>query len=208
MKVLIACEYSGIVRDAFLAQGHDAISCDLLPTESPGPHIEGDVRLLLKEPWDLVIAHPPCSYLSNYNTAFKQWERIPDFWDRVERGIEFFIACREANAPRVAVENPMPMPSVADKVGPPDDYVEPYMFGHPYRKKTGLWLNGLPPLMRGCEVIERKPWVDDTTRGRNKRNSAKDSKKNARFWTGIAAAMAQQWGHLDQPRARMEFAHA
>ena len=99
-KVLIACEYSGIVRDAFIAAGHDAISCDLLPTERPGPHIRGDVRELLREPWDLVIAHPPCTKLASSRGA------PSDDDDAILAALDFFIDCQDANAPRVAVETP------------------------------------------------------------------------------------------------------
>lgn len=206
MKVLVACEYSGIVRDAFLAQGHDAISCDLLPTESPGPHIQGDVKPLLKQPWDLVIAHPPCSYLCRVQASFKNWEKPghEDFWDKVNEAIDFFLACFDANAPRVAVENPVPAKWASAKIGRPSDYIEPYYFGDPYRKKTGLWLRGLPPLMRGCQIVAPKPWVgyrltkkiDGKKTGVLKGGPTKTSKDRARFWPGIAAAMAVQWGTL------------
>ena len=214
MRVLVACEYSGIVRDAFLAEGHDAISCDLLPTESPGPHIQGDVRPLLKEPWDLVIAHPPCTYLTKLQELFKNWERQPHFWPNVHKAIEFFLACKNANAPRVCVENPVPSSWARAKIGSPSDYVEPFYFNEPYRKKTGLWLKGLPPLMRGCRITDPVSWIDMPTtekyasehrKWRSLQGGiARRSKLRARFWPGIARAMAQQWGHLDQPRAKME----
>ena len=203
MKVLVACEFSGIVRDAFIERGHDAISCDLLPTERPGPHIRGDVRELLRESWDLVIAHPPCSYLSNYNTPFKKHEQIPDWWERVADGIAFFLQCRAANAPRVAVENPLPMPAVREIIGGPDDWVEPYWFGDVYRKRTGLWLKGLPPLMRTLSRPNGIPWVRDrpsqrviaSTPAWEKRTAPSlNTHTSAAFWPGIAAAMAQQWG--------------
>ena len=206
MKVLVACEYSGIVRDAFLAEGHDAISCDLLPTESLGPHIEGDVRPLLREPWDLVVAHPPCSYLSNFQCAFKNWEKLghEDYWKQVERGIDFFLACLSANAPRVCVENPRPAPWAKAKIGKPSDYVQPFQFGEPYRKLTGLWLKGLPPLMRGCTITNPVNWVGENQsrsvllNGTRKADFgfARTAKDRARFWPGIARAMAQQWGTL------------
>ena len=104
MRVLVACEYSGRVRDAFLARGHDAVSCDLLPTEVPGPHIQGDVLPVLKESWDLVVAHPPCTRLCNSGV---RWLAERDLWDDMREGAAFFLACLNAPAPRVAVENPV-----------------------------------------------------------------------------------------------------
>ena len=137
-KVLIACEYSGIVRDAFIAAGHDAISCDLLPTERPGPHIQGDVWEVLREPWDLVIAHPPCNYLTHLTWAMKNHERIPTWWQRYKEGMHFFRECLNANAPMVAVENPPRMhPPARAILGKPDQRTDFRYFGSEYRK--GRW---------------------------------------------------------------------
>ena len=209
MNVLVACEYSGIVRDAFLAEGHDAISCDLLPTESPGPHVQGDVRPLLKEPWDLVIAHPPCTHLCHLTWSMGNHKRACNWWGGFETDCQLFEACLEANAPRVAVENPSQMnPPARTLFGPPQDKIEPYYFGHKFRKRTGLWLKGLPPLMRGVQVGNPTSWVSAGIPKSRKNNPGgkigliRDPKLRARFWPGIAKAMAQQWGHLDQPRAR------
>ena len=142
MRVLVACEFSGIVRDAFIEAGHDAISCDLLPTERPGPHIQGDVRPLLKETWDLVIAHPPCTYLSNVRRP------IIDLQDeRFHSGVEFFKDCLAANAPRVAVENPVSHTGARQAIGKYSQLIRPWWFGEDSRKGVGLWLEGLPPLM-------------------------------------------------------------
>ena len=151
MKVLIACEYSGVVRDAFLERGHDAISCDLLPTESPGPHVQGDVRELLREPWDLVIAHPPCTYLTVARGA-----NYPDSKD-VGEALDFFIDCQYANAPLVAVENPMMYLFCRNFVGDPDCTVHPYNFGDPWQKRTCFWLKGLAPLLPTCHAGYRLP---------------------------------------------------
>ena len=147
--MLIACEYSGRVRDAFIAEGHDAISCDLLPTERPGPHIQGDVSPLLREPWDLVIAHPPCNYLSQYTWAFKNnLRRDTAWWANYLSGAAFFAECLNANAPLVAVENPAQMhPRALGLFGAPSQKTDFRHFAPGVRKRVGLWLKNLPPLM-------------------------------------------------------------
>ena len=207
MKVLVACEFSGVVRDAFLAEGHDAISCDILPTESPGPHIQGDARPLLREPWDLVVAFPPCSFLSMINCWLKNHERNPNYWQGYREGMDFFHACRNANAFRVAVENPTPAPWAKTEMGLPDDKVEPYQFGEMYRKRTFLWLKNLPPLMRTLIVSNPQIWVQTSHYGvkrdgkvRLREGVAVEKHESSRFWPGIARAMAQQWGSLLPPR--------
>ena len=178
MKVLVACEFSGIVRDAFIAEGHDAISCDLLPTERPGPHIQGDVTPLLRESWDLVIAHPPCTYMSRARGILADS-------GQVAAAVAFFQECREANAPLVAVENPCPFKVVQAIIGPPDFKCQPWHFGDPWTKATWWWLRGLPPLMSTCVETVRTPYIVKRTGG---------SKNRSRFHPGMAAAMAQQWG--------------
>ena len=212
-KVLIACEYSGIVRDAFIAAGHDTISCDLLPTERPGPHIQGDVRDLLQRPWDLVIAHPPCSYLTQYTWAFKNQERgsfkgdpgrAARWWAHMPAAIEFFHACLQANAPMVAVENPPLMHPPARKIiGPPDQRTDFKYFGDPVRKAVGWWLSGLPPLMAQCLMTETDTIVyDHKSKALMMRDPVKRlglygnhrHKERALFYPGMAAAMAKQWG--------------
>ena len=145
MKVLVACEFSGVVRDAFLAEGHDAISCDLLPTESRGPHIQGDVRPLLREPWDLVIAHPPCEKLSVARGKV-DWAALP-------AAMGFFLDCRNANAPLVAVDRVTHFRVVQEMLGSPDSVVQPWQFGDHFKKRTCFWLIGLPPLM----PVQAKP---------------------------------------------------
>ena len=207
MKVLVACEFSGVVRDAFIAEGHDAISCDLLPTESPGPHIQGDVRPLLREPWDLVIAHPPCTYLSHLNVLYGH-NKKPHFAERMAQAIEFFLLCLNANSPHSVVENPTMLTAARLVIGEPDDVVQPYQFGDWAKKRTCLWLRNVPPLMRtyigsGPSSVTLRSALkragDNSTnagttdpadhRGRKHRNS-----ERSRFWPGIAAAMAKQWG--------------
>ena len=188
MRVLVACEYSGVVRDAFLAEGHDAISCDLLPTESPGPHIQGDVRPLLRERWDLVIAHPPCTYLSIMSQCRGYPpERIVGMID----GAGFFNECLAANAPMVAVENPTPSGMARKLIGLPDCIVQPHWFGDPYTKRTGLWLRGLPPLMPTLLVEPYTAWVMS---GKKPGATNYQRKYRSKTFPGMAAAMAQQWG--------------
>ena len=191
MKVLVACEFSGVVRDAFLAEGHDAISCDLLPTESPGPHIQGDVRPLLREPWDLVIAHPPCQKLS---AARGQID-----WEEVGQAIALFLQCQHANAERVAVENPLPFRYVRQFVGEPDCTVHPYHFADMYLKRTCLWLQGLAPLLpllHAPSTTDIPMMINRGTHGGHRRTgTVRNAKERARFHPGMAAAMARQWGN-------------
>ena len=153
MKVLVACEYSGRVRDAFRALGHDAISCDLEPTEVPGPHIQGDVWPLLMEPWDLVIAHPPCDYLANSGV---RWRVERQEWQQVEDAARFFLACLSANAPRVAVENPVMHRYGREHVGRgPDFTVQPWHFGDPQAKRTCFWTSTSWPAKATGYLIRR-----------------------------------------------------
>ena len=188
MKVLVACEFSGIVRDAFIERGHDAISCDLLPTERPGPHIQGDVRELLREPWDLVIAHPPCTYLARIG---QQWlKKHPARYAQLKDAAAFFLECLNANAPRVAVENPIPAPQAKELIGPVSQYIQPYHYGVPYSKTTGLWLRGLPPLMAQLVHPERQKWYHGQFGG----GTVVTAKEAARTFPEVATAMAQQWG--------------
>lgn len=187
MKVLVACEFSGIVRDAFIERGHEAISCDLLPSERPGPHIQGDVRPLLRKPWDLVIAHPPCTYLSNagWNWFGRDEGRALAFFE----GLRFFRACLRANTERLAVENPLPHKVARLGMGEFDQIVRPWWFGHPSNKATCLWLKGLGPLV-AAKVVPRSVWTRPTKKG------WKGSTASSRSCTyeGIARAMAEQWG--------------
>lgn len=190
MRVLVACEYSGRVRDAFIAMGHDAVSCDLLPSESPGPHIQGDVGPVLSDPWDLVIAHPPCTRLCNSGV---RWLAERNLWDEMEHGARFFLACLNADAPRVAVENPVMHRYAREIVGRgPDFTVQPWQFGDNAKKRTCFWTRGLPPL---------KPTSDlDGTTATAECHTASPGpdrwKERSRTYQGIAAAMAQQWGSL------------
>ena len=185
-RVLIACEYSGIVRDAFIAEGHDAISCDLLPTERPGPHIQGDVKAVLQKPWGLVIAHPPCTYLCNSGVRWL-WER-PERWDDLWEGVAFFLDCLQAKSPLIAVENPVPHRYAVAGIGRKADFsVQPWQFGDPETKRTCFWTKGLPPLI-GMHAAQPVPRVHRMAPGPSR------SKERARFPEAMAVAMAKQWG--------------
>ena len=200
MRVLVACEYSGEVRDSFLRRGHDAMSCDLLPTNVPGPHYEGDVMDVIEGGWDLMIAHPPCTYLSSAGSAWFNEERYGDKarqrkLDR-EVAAEFFMALYNAPCQRVCVENPVGYMSRYFRK--PDQYIEPYWFGEPYYKKTGLWLKGLPALIATNQV---EPQFYHVSSGSNYKQNKISKAKAKRHWKdrsvtfhGIAEAMAEQWG--------------
>lgn len=202
MKVLVACEYSDTVSAAFRKRGHDVTSCDLLPSEGDGKHIQGDVRPLLREPWDLVIAHPPCNRLSNLNNVFRNWEKVPHFWKEFEEAIAFFMQCRYANAPAVAVENPRPMPKARAILGKPSDIVSPHEFGSNLSKATWLWTTGLPPLMKTYLHPNPSPLVKIRGfdgNGNSRQGHGRNGHDRSRFHPGMAAAMAKQWGSPSPP---------
>ncbi len=183
MKVLVACEFSGVVRDAFIAHGHDAVSCDLLPSERPGPHYQTEVQdVLRRDPeWDLMIAHPPCTFLA---VSGARW-----FKDRPQEqadALEFVRFLLTAPVPRIALENPVSV--ISSKIRKPDQIVQPWMFGHGEVKATCLWLKGLPKLQPTDIVDGRTPRVHHATPSPNR------WKERSRTLTGIANAMAVQWG--------------
>lgn len=195
--MLVACEYSGVVRDAFLARGHDAVSADLLPTESPGPHLMGDVRPQLRRRWDLVIAHPPCTYLCNSGVrwlhrdeAGREVPRGTGRWVKMQAAAEFFLACFHANAPRVAVENPTMHKYAIAALGGlrPTCAVQPWEHGHGETKRTCFWTRGLPPLMPTDVVTGRVGAVHVEPPGPDR------GKIRSKTYRGIAEAMAEQWG--------------
>ena len=165
MRVLVACEFSGIVRDAFTAKGHEAMSCDLLPTEKPGPHYQGDIMDILHEDWDMIIAFPPCTHLAVSGSKYFA-QKIAD--GRQQQGIDFFMAFVNAPCRKIAIENPIGI--MSSKYRKPDQIIQPYEFGHPESKKTCLWLKGLPPLM--ATNILSKPgcghWSNQTKKDRTK----------------------------------------
>lgn len=197
MKVLVACEFSGIVRDAFIARGHTAWSCDLLPTESDGgPHIVGDVRNVLALDWDMMIAHPPCTYLANSGVHWLY--RQDGRWERMREAARFFRTLLEAPIARIAVENPIMHKYAVEIVGRKHDQtIQPYEFGHPESKRTCLWLKGLPHLVP-IDVLQRPAngkWQNQTPSGQNRLGPSPDRwKLRSATYRGIAEAMAAQWG--------------
>lgn len=199
MKVLIACEYSGRVREAFRVRGHEAVSCDLLDTDIPGSHYVGDVRDLL-EPgsFDLIIAHPPCTYLTNSGVRWLHTD--PGRWDRMRAGARFFRELLETEAaPRVAVENPVMHGYAREIVGRrADQIVQPWWFGHTEQKATGLWLRNLPPLRETRNVRDEMMALPKKERERVHHLPPSPDRWKLRSTTyqGIADAMAEQWGSL------------
>ena len=187
MKVLIACEFSGIVRDAFIARGHDAISCDLLPSERPGPHLVCDARDLKMSRWDLCIAHPPCTYLCNSGVRWLHSD--PGRWTRLRLAAYFFLVFLHSDCPRVAVENPVMHKHAVELIGRRQDFcVQPYQFGDPETKRTCFWTKNLPPLAPTNVVEPTKASV-------HREPPSPDRWKNrSRTFQGIADAMAEQWG--------------
>ena len=192
MKVLIACEYSGIVRNAFAAKGHDAWSCDILPTESPGNHIKGDVLKHLDKGWDLMIAHPPCTYLSNAGARFL-YPKGKLNKDRYKLGLkakEFFMALYNAPINKICVENPIS--SRIFELPKHTQTIQPYEYGHPVQKKTCLWIKNLKTLTP-TKVIQKPQSTKIPGNWFNK--GGKDRQKNrSKFFDGFANAMADQWG--------------
>jgi len=189
MKVLVACEFSGIVRDAFAAKGHDAWSCDLLSSERPGQHIQDDVLNHL-EGWDLMIAHPPCQYLA---VSGARWfaERKAE----QEAALDFVWSFFLANVPKIAIENPVSV--ISTKIRKPNQIIQPWMFGHPESKTTCLWLKNLPKLVptKVLPLPASGRWSNQTPSGQNKLGPSPDRWKiRSRTLEGIAAAMADQWG--------------
>lgn len=180
MKVIIACEYSGIVRDAFTALGHDAMSCDLLPTERPGKHYQGNVLDIIGDGWDLMVAHPPCTDLA---VSGSRWFHLKE--KQQAEALDFVRILLKAPIPYIALENPVSV--ISTKIMKPTQVIQPWQFGHGEQKATCLWLKGLPPL-RPTNIVE----------GREQRvwkmpESPDRWKERSRTFPGIAEAMAKQW---------------
>ena len=207
MKVLVACEFSGVVRDAFRARGHAAWSCDLLPTEKPGPHLQQDVLDILDCGWDLVIAHPPCTHLASSGARWFKQKREDG---RMQQAFEFFMSFVGISAPFVAIENPVGV--VSKLYRKPDQIIQPYWFGDSVQKATCLWLKGLP-ILTPTKVVDRGLiYVDPrgnkhggvhTLRAKRSYSplmslsrSEERWKIRSRTFQGVAEAMAVQWGNL------------
>lgn len=181
MKILIACEFSGIVRNAFTSLGHKAISCDLLPSESPGEHIVGNVLEVINDHWDLMIAHPPCTYLA---VSGARWFKKRKKEQR--KALDFVRKLMSAPISKIAIENPVSV--ISTKIRRPDQIIQPWMFGHGETKRTCLWLKNLP-ILNPTNIV-------DGREGRiHKMPPSRDRWKNrSRTYEGIAKAMAEQWG--------------
>lgn len=190
MRVLVACEYSGTVRDAFTAKGHYAMSCDLLPTESEGPHYQGDVFDVINDGWDLMIAHPPCTHLAVSGAAWfyrKEKEQA--------EALEFVRKLMDADIPKICIENPVSI--ISTRIKKPDQIIQPYEYGHEASKKTCLWLKGLPKL-QPTKIVGKGEYITYKSGKRMPAWYAKswgDGKARSKFWSGIAEAMANQWSN-------------
>lgn len=220
MRVLIACEYSGRVRDAFARRGHTAVSCDLRRTEAPtGWHVQGDVRKLLTKRWDLMIAHPYCTFncLSGIRWMYHPDDthlapelrrRHPAYPNRMrdfEEGAALFNALKEADIPRIAIENSQPHGLAMSRIGRYDQVVQPWMFGEPYTKGAYLWLKGLPKLVPSNSKTDYPEIFADCHR---MSPGPERERERSRTRPCIAEAMADQWGSLDQQMIEMERAAA
>ena len=183
-NILIACEFSGIVREAFRRKGFRAVSADLLPTEQPGPHIEGDCLELLTHPWNLIIAFPPCTYLANSGVRWLGEDK--ERWVKMKQAVKFFSRFLKASAFRIAVENPTMHRHT--EIRKPDFVIQPWQFGHGETKRTCFWTKHLPSLRSTKIVSGRKPRVAHESPGPDR------WKRRSRTLEGIAEAMADQWG--------------
>lgn len=193
MRVLVACEFSGTVRDAFRARGHDAWSCDLLPTEAPGNHYTGDVFDLIDDGWDLMIAHPPCTYLASSGLHWNK--RRPERAALTEQAVEFVQALLAARIQRIAIENPIGC--LSSRIRKPDQIVQPWYFGDDASKATCLWLKDLPKLTPTDLLFgdRRTRRANQTPSGQNKLGPSPDRwKLRSITYPGFANAMADQWG--------------
>ena len=197
MRILVACEYSGVVRDAFIRGGHTAMSCDLLPTDAPGPHYQGDVLDIITDGWDMMVAHPPCTHLA---VSGMHWTtrglRDPKL---TEDALAFVHLLLNAPIKKIALENPISI--ISTRIRKPDQIIQPWWFGHDASKKTCLWLKGLPALtptdlLEGDNKTRRS---NQTPSGQNRLPPSPDRwKERSKTYQGIAEAMALQWGNIKE----------
>ncbi len=198
MKILIACEFSGVAREAFSKKGHQVLSCDLLETERPGSHWKGDVFKIIDLGWDMMIAFPPCTYLTT--TANRVFKCNPERWQKRVDAVNFVWGLMNANIDKIAIENPKGV--LSSYIRKPEQYIQPYEFGHKDSKQTGLWLKNLP-LLRPTKIVEPE-WVypksgsgkrmSKTHANNSSTNNPENAKLRSRTYQGIADAMADQWG--------------
>ena len=198
MRILVACEYSGTVRDAFAKLGHFAMSCDILPTDKPGNHYQGDVMDIIDHDWDLMIAHPPCTYLTNSGVSWLH--KDPTRWAQLDDGAAFFKLLLEAPIPRKAIENPIMHKYAKERIGgvKQSQIIQPWMFGHMEQKATCLWLDNLPLLQPTNNVKDAMMKLPRNMRERLHYLPPSTDRWKIRSTTyqGIADAMAAQWGSL------------
>ena len=185
MKVLVACEYSGKVRDAFIKLGHNAVSCDLLPTDALGPHYQGDVFDIIADGWDLMIAHPPCTHLAVSGARHFAAKRESGVQ---QVALDFVRKLLDAPIEHIALENPISI--ISSKIRKPDQIIQPWQFGHGETKATCLWLKNLP-LLAPTNIVDGRE-----TRIHKMPPSADRWKKRSETYQGIADAMAKQWSNL------------
>lgn len=192
MKVLVACEYSGIVRDAFTKKGHDATSCDILPTESEGKHYQGDVLDILDDGWDLMIAHPPCTHLSVSGARWFTEGKKPMYLR--DEAIEFVRKLMDAPINKICIENPVSV--ISSYIRKSDQMINPFQFGHMEYKRTCLWLKNLTKLKETNNVKKETDALPDKEKHRIWWIGSGKGKERSKFYTGIADAMAEQWGEI------------
>jgi hypothetical protein len=192
MRILVACEFSGIVREAFAALGHESWSCDLLPTEIPGNHHQGDIRDILYSGWDLMVAHPPCTRLCNSGV---RWLAERNLWQEMQEAAEFFKLIMKAPIKKKAIENPIPHKYAVEIIGRKyNQIIQPHQFGHGETKAICLWLENLDELLPTNQVEGREHRIHMMSPGANR------SHERSRFFPGIANAMAAQWAGCLTPR--------
>ena len=207
MKVLVACEYSGVVRDAFINKGHEAVSCDILPSESSlGEHYQGDVKDILYDGWDMMIAHPPCTYLSVSGLRWlyhdedkhlptelrRPHPKFPNRLQQQKEALDFVNLLLNAPIEKIALENPVSV--ISSKIKKPSQTIQPYQFGHAEQKRTCLWLKNLPLLKETENVYEYMMTLPIKERQRIHWLGGNKGKERSKFFTGFAEAMADQWG--------------